>query len=94
MERSFRASPEFQKLKFFRIKNARLADDYGREHFPKELDWLAERYLAREFKKPSPRPTWWIFVDRKLAGAYGGSKQWDSVIFPKIKQIVAENQDK
>jgi hypothetical protein len=90
MEKSFRASPEFQKLKFYRIKNARLAEDYFEPSlYPPELKWLEQRYQAREFKKPF-RPGWWIFVDRKLVESYAGTKNWDAKAFPKIRELVAQ----
>ena len=91
MERNFRASPEFPKLKFFRVKNAKLADNYEQRQFPNGLEWLAERYVAGEFKKPSIRPSWWVFVDRQRVGTFAGTKQWDSTAVPKIRQIVADN---
>ena len=91
MEKNFRASPEFRKLKFFRVKNARLADPYERSQFPAGLEWLAERYAGGEFKRPSIRPSWWVFVDRQRVATFGGTKQWESTAIPRIKQIVADN---
>jgi hypothetical protein len=89
MEKNFRASPEFQKLKFYRIKNARLADDYfDPSLYPPELKWLEQRYQAREFKKPF-RPGWWIFVDQQLVDNYASTQDWDSKAFPKIRELVA-----
>ena len=91
MESSFRASPEFRKLKFYRVKNARLAENYEKGSFPSGLEWLADRYVAGEFKKPSVRPSWWVFVNRQRVATYGGTKQWQSTAVPQIKQIVADN---
>ena len=94
MESSFRASPEFQKLKFYRIKNNRLADDYfDQDLYPAELKWLWERYQAREFKKPF-RPGWWIFVDRKLIERYAGTKNWEGQAVPKIRDLVTQHYGK
>jgi hypothetical protein len=90
LERKFRESPEFQKLKFYRVKNGYLQDDYfEKELYPADLTWLWERYQAAEFKKPF-RPGWWIFVDRKLVVRYGSVKQWEEQAFPRIKELVAQ----
>ena len=91
MERNFRASPEFPKLKFYRVKTARLAENYEKGHFPSGLEWLAERYVGGEFRKPSIRPSWWVFVNRQRVATYGGTKQWESTAVPQIRQIVADN---
>jgi len=95
MESKFRASPEFQKLQFHRVKNRRLADDYSEASlYPPELRWLHERYVAKEFGKATFRPGWWIFVDRKLVDRFGGSSNWDTKAFPRIREIVAQHYGK
>lgn len=91
MEARFRASPEFRKLAFHRIKNARLADDYvDAALYPPELEWLHRRYVAKEFGKPF-RPGWWVFVDRKLVERFSGSSAWESKALPRIREIVAQH---
>ena len=82
-----KTSEEYQKLKFFVVKNERLALPYLKEHFPPEITWVWERYQRGE--KPPGRPGWTIYVDRGLVGRYVGINEWDQNAFPEIKRLVA-----
>jgi hypothetical protein len=92
MEKSFVASPEFRKLKYFRVKNARLADDYEKEHFPTGTEWLWEQYEWKEFPHPW-RPGWQVFVDHKLVDTYYGTTNWQEKALPRIQELVGQNRD-
>ena len=89
MEKKFRASPEFAKIKFYRVKNSHLKDPYIAEQFSPEIDYVWQRY--QQTQKNPGRPGWQVWVDRKLVATFQGTKNWDETYFPRIKQIVAEN---
>ena len=93
MEKSFVASPEFRGLKYFRVKNARLVDDYGKEHFPAGLEWLWERYEWKEFPHPW-RPGWQVFVDKKLVETYYGTNNWQTKALPRVQELLDQNTGK
>lgn len=92
MEKSFMASADFKQLKYFRVKNARLADDYGKENFPAGLGWLWERYEWKDFPHPW-RPGWQIFVDRKLVDTFYGTNNWQTKALPRIQELLEKNRD-
>lgn len=89
MEAAFKAAPEFKKIKYFRIKNKHLKDDYGKEHFPAGLEWLRERYEWKEFSHPW-RPGWQIYVDRKLVDTFYGTSNWQEKALPRIQELLAQ----
>jgi hypothetical protein len=88
-EGKFRASPEFAKLKFYKVKNLWLRGDYYQEHFSPEIAWVWERY-QRTRQRPG-RPGWQVYVDRKLVASFVGSKAWQEKGLPQIKELVAQN---
>src|SRR5258706_11901466 len=48
MEKRFKESPEFEKIKYRVVKNERLADPYTLRDFPPDIVWVYERLQRGE----------------------------------------------
>jgi len=92
MEKSFLASQDFKRLKYYRVKSARLSDEYRKEHFPPGLEWLWERYEWKEFSI-SGRPGWQVFVDRKLVDSFYGTNNWQTRALPRIQELLEQKRE-
>jgi hypothetical protein len=59
------------------------------EYFPDDLKWLFDR-REKSGKLKASVPSWTIYVNKKESGKAYGTKNWDKVIFPLLKELVAE----
>ena len=91
MEKRFKESPEFEKIKYRVVKNERLADPYTLRDFPPDIAWVYERMRRGEEKRPPVRPAWAVYLDRKRIATFYGTKNWEEGHFPEIKWLVSEH---
>ncbi len=94
MEKRFRESQEFKKITYRVVKNERLADPYTLRDFPPDIAWVYERLQRGEEKRPTVRPAWVVYLDRKRIATFYGTKNWEEVHFPEIKWLVSEHLNK
>ena len=94
MEKRFRESQEFKKITYRVVKNERLADPYTLLDFPPDIAWVYERLQRGEEKRPTVRPAWVVYLDRKRIATFYGTKNWEEVHFPEIKWLVSEHLNK
>lgn len=87
-EKAFLASSESKAIRYYRVKNARLADEYQREHFPAGLEWLWERYEWKDVSHPF-RPGWHLYLDRKLVENASGAANWQQKVLPRLKELLS-----
>ena len=91
MEKRFKESQEFKKIKYRVVKNERLADPYTLRDFPPDIVWVHERMRRGEEKRPHVRPAWAVYLDRKRIATFYGTKNWEEVHFREIKWLVSEH---
>jgi hypothetical protein len=93
MEKKFKESDEFKKIKYRVVKNERLKDSYTRQDFPPDISWIFDRIATGE-EKQGFRPGWIVYVDQKQLARFAGTRDWNSHHFPEIKKLVAEHLGK
>ena len=91
MEKRFKESQEFKKIKYRVVKNERLADPYTLRDFPPDVVWIHGRIQRGEEKRPPVRPAWAVYLDQKRIATFYGTKNWEEVHFREIKWLVSEH---
>lgn len=89
MEKRFKESPEFKKLKYRVVKNDRLVDPYPRELFAPDIVWVYD--LMQQGQKHPGRPGWTLYVNKKRVAVFYGTRDWEEKSVPEIRRIVAEH---
>ena len=81
---------DYSKITYREVDRRQRTSTLAVEHFPADLKWLFNRLARSGNLRTGPVPAWTLYVDKvEVEQAYGLSK-WDSVIFPLVKELVAE----
>jgi hypothetical protein len=88
--RELRDWPDYDKITYREVERPFKSLGLAAEHFPADLKWLFDRRARSGELRTGPVPAWTIYVDGKeVEQAYGVTK-WGKVIFPLLKELVAE----
>jgi hypothetical protein len=79
--------PGFAKISYVEIERPGLRGSFTVEHFGPEQAWLRDDALPSH-RASSFVPAWSIYVDKVHVLSGVGTKEWDRVVFPKLKDIV------
>lgn len=85
-----KAWPDFNQIIYREVARPLRASSLAAEHFPADLKWLLDQRARAGQWRTGPVPAWTIYVDKvEVEQAYGLTK-WDAVVFPLLKELVAE----
>ena len=80
----------YKKITYREVERPFISSGLAAEHFPADLKWLFDRRAESGKLRTGVIPAWTIYVDKEEAGQANGTKNWDKVIFPLLKELVAE----
>jgi hypothetical protein len=90
MKARFEDSPEIRRTSYFTIKRPLTGTPPAASTYPEELAWLRDIIERNPKSLKLGVPAWNIYINRKRAGGWWGTKSWDEKIFPEMKAIINE----
>lgn len=81
---------DYSRITYREVERRQKSASLTVEHFPADLKWLFDRMARSGHLRTGPVPAWTLYVDKvEVEQAYGLSK-WGPIIFPLLKELVAE----
>jgi hypothetical protein len=82
--------PDYNKIAYREVDRPFRSLSLAAEHFPADLKWLFDRRARSGELRVGPVPSWTIYVDKKEVEQSIGIDKWGTIIFPLLKELVAE----
>lgn len=89
-KRDLMAWADYNKITYREVDRRQRSIALAAEHFPTDLKWLFDRMARAGHLRTGPVPAWTLYVDKVEVEQAYGLKKWDAIIFPLVKELVAE----